>query len=98
MKTAKTRQSNIMRTANRDRKLAVSNFEHVQSLKRPAPKIRLDTSVNQLKNELKSPINVRVRFSDGIVKRQSVTGALVSPPPRWARHKSTVPVFWGPPG
>ena len=37
---------------------------------------RLDTSVNQLKNELKSPINVRVRFSDGIVKQQSVTGAL----------------------
>ena len=26
--------------------------------------------------ELKSPINVRVRFSDGIVKRQRVTGAL----------------------
>ena len=40
-----------MRTANRDRKLAISNFEHVQSLKRLAPSAqRLDTSVNQLKN------------------------------------------------
>ena len=63
-----------MRTANRDRQLAVSNFEHVQSLKRlSAVCQRLDTSVNQLKNELKSPINVRVLFSDGIVKRCSVT-------------------------
>ena len=69
-----------MRTANRDRKLAaVSRFEHVQSFKTASAVCqRLGTSVNQLKNGLKSPINVRVRFSDGIVERCSVTVYLYS--------------------
>ena len=97
-----------MRTANRDRKLAVSNFEHIQSLKRLYSAVcqRLDTSVNQLKNELKCPINVRVRFQteslNGAVwqylKRKGTTGKGkdngAKAPARRAQKRPTPPPSW----